>query len=213
MVLLDQIGIALGAVMILTQFSMLYRDNLFFRWGTRLVVGFAMADSLAWAMWGLNYYVWEPSTEKGQWWWWLGVPLGLMLYTRLSRPHAWISKYPLGVQLGVGVGTVAVGMLRTQILDQITFTVKDVFTAVTPMEIFNALIILIGVVTVVSYFFFTREHVGVLGYSAYIGRIFIMASIAVIWAGDFMWAMAMLAGVLYYLINDFIKGLLLGAAV
>lgn len=207
----DQLGIFIGAVMILAQFTMLWKDNLFFRWGTRVVVGFAVVDSLAWGFWGLNYYVWEPWTLKGEWGWWLAVPIGLMLYTRLSRPHAWISKYPLGIQLGVGVGTVAVGSLRAQILDQITNTVKDVFTAGgTPMDIFNAVVVLVAVVTVITYFFFTREHVGILGGSAYIGRIFIMSSIAVIWAGDYMWAMAMVAGVLSYLVNDFIKGLILG---
>lgn len=209
----DQLAVLVGTIFIMTQFSMLWKDNLFFRWGTRVVVGFAVADSMGWAIYNLNYYVWSPWTGKGEWWWWIGVPLGLMLYTRLSRPHAWISKYPLGVQLGVGVGTVSVGALRAQILDQITNTVKDVFAVgATPMEVFNAVVIFIGVVTTISYFFFTREHTGVLGYSAYIGRIFIMGSIAVIWAGDYMWAMAMLAGVLSFLVNDFLKGLVLGGA-
>lgn len=206
------LGIFIGGVMVLSQFTMMWKDNVFFRWGTRVVVGYRLINSMAWAFYNLNYRVWEPWTIDGEWWWWLGVPLGLMLYFRLSRPHAWIAKYPLGVQLGVGVGTVAVGALRAQILDQITNTISDVFAAKTGMQIFNAIVVVIGVITCISYFFFTREHTGILGGTAYIGRAYIMTSIAVIWAGDYMWAMAMLAGVLDYMVNTFLKGLLLGYA-
>jgi len=37
-----------------------------------------------------------------------------------------------------------------------------------------------------------------------------MAYIAVVWAGNYMWAMAILAGVLTFLVNNFVKRLLLG---
>jgi len=135
-----------------------------------------------------------------------------MMYGRLSRKYAWISKYPTSFQLGVGVGVTTVAMLRAQIIDQLGFTVTDLFKARMSLELFNAIVVLIAVVTVISYFFFTLEHKGVVGYSAYIGRVFIMASTAVLWAGDYMWAMAMMAGILSFLVNDFVKKLLLGMA-
>lgn len=210
MVWQDQLGTVMSAIVILTQFTMLWKDNVFFRWGTRVVVGYAMVDWMAWAWYYLNIRMWVPFTTKGEWWWWFGIILGLMLYLRLSRQYAWVAKYPLAVQLGLGIGVTAATLLRAQILDQIQFTINSLFTAKTTMDLFNAIVVFIGVATVLSYFFFTREHTGVLARTAYVGRAYIMASVAVIWAGDYMWAMAILAGVLSFLVNNFVKNLLLG---
>lgn len=207
----EQFGVLVSTIIILSQLSVLWKDNPFFRWGTRIVVGYNVGASLPSFTYTMDRYVWQPMTGPRQEYWWLiAVALGLLLYTRLSRPHAWISKYPLGVQLGVGVGIAAVQMLRAQVIDPIAYTVSDIFTAVEPASLLNAIVIFVALVTVISYFLFTREHTGIIGGSAYVGRGFMMASIAVIWAGDYVWAMAMLAGTLWFLIRDFFRGLILG---
>jgi len=208
-----QAGTLMATIVIVSQLTMLWKDNFFFRWGTRIVVAYAVADSMGWSLYYLNTRFWTPFTTKGEWWWMLAVLAGLMLYFRLSRQYGWVAKYPLGLQLGLGVGVASVAMLRAQILDQVVWTVRDLFTAKTTMEVFNAIVAFVAVASVVSYFFFTREHTGVLKVSAFVGRAFMMASIAVIWAGDYIWAMAILAGVLTFLVNSFVKGLLLGMPV
>jgi len=212
-VIQDQIGILLASTIILSQLTMLWKDNFFFRWGTRIAVGFMMMDQMGWAFYYLNQRFWVPATTRGEWWWWLAIIVGLMLYFRLSRQYGWVAKYPLGLQLGLGVGVASTAMLRAQIVDQVVYTVRDLFSAKTSMELFNAVVAFVALATVVSYFFFTREHKGVLAGSAFVGRAFMMASIAVIWAGDYMWAMAIMAGVLTFLVNTFVKGLLLGMPV
>jgi len=208
----DQLGTLMSAIVILSQFTMLWKDNVFFRWGTRIVVGYALVDAMGWGWYYVNLRMWQPYVTKGEWWWWGAIILTIMLYTRLTKQYAWISKYPLAIQLGLGVGVTSVAMLRSQIIDQLGFTIDSLFTT-TGMDLFNAIIVFIGVATVISYFFFTHEQTGILGRTAYVGRAFIMASIAVIWAGDYMWSMAILAGVLFFLVNTFIKGLLLGMTV
>jgi len=207
-----QLGTVVSTIVILSQLSMIWKENVFFRWGTRVAVGFALVYTAFSNLWYLNSRVYNPVTTKGEFLWIIPVILGLMMYSRLSRKYAWLSKYPTSFQLGVGVGVTTVAMLRGQIIDQLGYTVRDIFQAGTSMELFNAIVVLIAVVTVISYFFFTREHTGLVGRSAYIGRVFIMASTAVLWAGDYIWAMAMIAGILSFLINDFIKGLLFGMA-
>lgn len=209
----DQLAVVLATTIILSQLTMLWKDNFFFRWGTRLVVGVIMMDAMGWALYYINRNMWQPYTTKGEWWWWGAIIAGLMLYFRLSRRYAWVAKYSLGLQLGLGVGVACVAMLRTQILDMITYTVQGLFIAKTAMDLFNAVVVFVGLATVISYFFFTREHTGVLAGSAFVGRAFMMASISVIWAGDYMWAMAIAAGILSFLVNNFIKGLLLGIPV
>ena len=206
----DQLGVLAGAIMVIGQFTMLWKDNVYFRVTTRIVVGYYMMYLMVYYIYFADIRAWVPLVTQGQWWWAIAIILGIMMYTRITRNYAWIAKYPLGIGLGAGVGTVAVTTLRAQILDQLTYTVSGLFTATSAYDLFNAIVILVGVSSVISYFFFTHEQKGVLGYTAAIGRAFIMASVAVIWAGDYMWAMAICAGVLSYLLNIFIKGLILG---
>ena len=209
MTIQDSLGILFSTIMILSQLSLLWGDNLFFRWGTRIVIGFSVIHTAIWQLYWIDYRAIQPIMTDGDIKFVIPLILGLMMYARLSRPNAWISKYPMGVQLGVGVGVVSVSMLRSQILDQLRFTVEGLFEATTAMALLNAVLVLIGTVTVMSYFFFTKEHTGILGISTYIGRAFIMSSIATIWAGDYIWAMSMLAGQLQFLIKEFLMGLVL----
>ena len=211
MVIQDQIGVLVSSIMIVSQLSLIAGDNFFFRWSTRVVIGFSVMHALIWGLYWSNRYAIEP-IMKGELVWIIPLVLGLMMYTRLTKRYAWISKYPMGLQLGVGFGVVTVSMIRSQILDQIKMTIMDIVQATSAYNLMNALLVFIGSITVTTFFFFTKEHTGILGKSAYVGRAFIMSSIAVIWAGDYIWAMSMLAGQLQYLIREFLFGLVLGGA-
>lgn len=211
MVIQDQIGVLVSTILILCQLSLIAGDNFLFRWSTRVVIGFSVIHALIWGIYWSNRYAIEPIMQ-GELIWIIPLLLGLMMYTRLTKNYAWISKYPMGLQLGVGFGVVTVSMVRSQILDQIRMTITDITGATSAYALLNGILVLIGTITVISFFFFTREHTGILGKSAYIGRIFIMSSIAVIWAGDYIWAMSMMAGQLQYLIKEFLFGLVLGGS-
>ena len=207
----EQLGVLVSAILIVSQLSLIAGDNFFFKWSTRLVIGFSVIHAQIWGLYWSNRYAIEP-IMKGELIWIIPLVLGLMMYTRLSKKYAWISKYPMGLQLGVGFGVVVVSMIRSQILDQIRMTITDITGASSPYVLLNGLLVFIGTITVTTFFFFTKEHTGILGKSAYVGRAFIMASIAVIWAGDYIWAMSMMAGQLQYLIRDFLFGLVLGGS-
>lgn len=209
MTIQESLGIIFSTIMILTQLSLLWGDNIFFRWGTRVVIGFSVIHTAIWQLYWIDYRAIQPILTEGEYKFLIPLILGIMMYARLSKTNSWISKYPMGVQLGVGVGVVSVAALRSQILDQLRYVVEGLFEATTAMEMLNAILVLVGTVTVMSYFFFTKEHTGILGISTYIGRGFIMSSIATIWAGDYIWAMSMLAGQLQFLIKEFLMGLVL----
>jgi hypothetical protein len=206
----EQLGILVSSIMIVSQLSLVFGDNLFFRWSTKVVIGYALIHALIWGIYWTNYYAVAPVISKGQYEYIIPLILSLLMYSRLSYKYAWLSKYPMGAQLAVGFGVVSVGQLRGQILDQIRMTVVDLFAAKDWYQLLNSSLVLIGTLTVISYFFFTREHTGILSKSSYVGRIFIMSSIATIWAGDYLWAMAMLAGQLQYLVQQFLYRLILG---
>lgn len=207
----EQLGVLVSAILIVSQLSLIAGDNFFFKWSTRLVIGFSVIHAQIWGLYWSNRYAVEP-IMKGELIWIIPLLLGLMMYTRLWKKYAWISKYPMGLQLGVGFGVVVVSMIRSQILDQIRMTITDITGATSPYALLNGALVLIGTITVTTFFFFTKEHTGIIGKSAYVGRAFIMSSIAVIWAGDYIWAMSMMAGQLQYLVRDFFFGLILGGS-
>ena len=206
-----QAGLIAAAIMTLCQLSLVFGDNFFFKWSTRVVIGFSVVHAAVQYAYWTDYYGIQPLL-KGDIKWIIGLVLCLMMYGRLTSRYAWISKYPMGLQLGVGFGTVIISIARTQILDQIRVTISEILAADSAFALFNRLLILLGVISVISYFFFTREQNGVLGRLSYVGRAFIMSSIDVIWAGDYIWAMSMMAGRLQFIIRDFYFGLLLGGS-
>lgn len=208
----DVLGGLVGTFFIISVLSMLWKDNPIFRIGQQAIIGATMAhyillnfksalNNAVLPMLGGNLLLFVP------------LLLGVLMYTRLKNEIAWIARYPTGVLVGVGTGVMIAGTLRGQIIDQIKNTVLDLTNSAVSGNmtgIINTLLIAIGVVTAISFFTFTREHKGVLGISAKIGRIFLMISLGANWSGELVWYLTQLIGRLSWIINTVIKVMLLG---
>jgi hypothetical protein len=208
----DVLGGLVGTFFIISVLSMLWKDNPIFRIGQQAIIGATMAhyillnfksalNNAVLPMLGGNLLLFVP------------LLLGVLMYTRLKNEIAWIARYPTGVLVGVGTGVMIAGTLRGQIIDQIKNTVLDLTNSAVSGNmtgIINNLLIAIGVVTAISFFTFTREHKGVLGISAKIGRIFLMISLGANWSGELVWYLTQLIGRLSWIINTVIKVMLLG---
>jgi hypothetical protein len=208
----DVLGGLVGTFFIISVLSMLWKDNPIFRIGQQAIIGATMAhyillnfksalNNAVLPMLGGNLLLFVP------------LLLGVLMYTRLKNEIAWVARYPTGVLVGVGTGVMIAGTLRGQIIDQIKNTVLDLTNSAVSGNmtgIINTLLIAIGVVTAISFFTFTREHKGVLGISAKIGRIFLMISLGANWSGELVWYLTQLIGRLSWIINTVIKVMLLG---
>jgi hypothetical protein len=208
----DVLGGLVGTFFIISVLSMLWKDNPIFRIGQQAIIGATMAhyillnfksalNNAVLPMLGGNLLLFVP------------LLLGVLMYTRLKNEIAWIARYPTGVLVGVGTGVMIAGTLRGQIIDQIKNTVLDLTNSAVSGNmtgIINNLLIAIGVVTAISFFTFTREHKGVLGISAKIGRIFLMISLGANWSGELVWYLTQLIGRLSWIINTVLKVMLLG---
>lgn len=136
------------------------------------------------------------------------VPLifGLMIFTRLSRQYAWISRYPTALLAGVGTGVMFGATFDAQILTQLAMTAQ----AFIDKDIFSALVILVGVFATLTYFIYTQEHTGAIGISARLGRIFAMFSFGMNYAAELIWYLTLVVGILIRLVDLWIKGAILG---
>jgi hypothetical protein len=136
------------------------------------------------------------------------IPLifGLLIFTRLSRPYAWISRYPTALLAGVGTGVMFGATFDAQILTQLGMTAQ----AFIDKDILSALVILVGGFATLTYFIYTQEHTGALGISARLGRVFAMFSFGMNYAAELIWYLTLVVGIIIRLVDLWIKGAILG---
>jgi hypothetical protein len=195
------IGGLIGTLFLISVMSMLWKDNIFFRFGQAAIMGASVAHYTFMNFQSVHTNAIKPILA-GNVLFIIPLILGLLTYSRLRSDVSWLAKYPTNVLIGVGTGVMIAGTLRGQIIDQIKQTILDAFTG------FNGILILIGVVTAFSFFIFTKEHTGALGTSVKIGRVFLMISLGANFSGELVWYLTQMIGRLMYVLNEFIWPLL-----
>jgi len=149
-------------------FSFLYKDNPFYKFAEHLVVGVS-AGYFAIILFfnGFVPKVWIPVTKKGEWWYLLPALLGLMTWTRFSRKWSWISRFSIAFYMGIAVGVALPLEMQQRVIKQLHATMLPVYF--TNLQGFWNLLIILGVLCGLVYFFFSVEHKGVVGGAARLG--------------------------------------------
>jgi len=116
------------------------------------------------------------------------VIIGLLVFTRWTKLR-WLARYPTSIMIGIGVGLIAGLAIESQIIDMANMTIINI-TTLSPDPI-SAIIMVVGVVTVLTYFLYSRTysyqfHQGRLRMVARIGRIFLMCACGFLWCRIFI---------------------------
>ncbi|MGH7410912.1 MAG: hypothetical protein ACREJ6_07650 [Candidatus Methylomirabilis sp.] len=172
------VGSWIAAGLTLFMFSFLYKDNPFFRFGEHLYVGISMGYTIV----RIHYDVmvkslYSPVAQEGKWWLLIPALLGLLILTRFIPRVSWLSRISFAVIVGFGSGVAIPRIISSNILQQVQGTLKPILNAGQhPFGLaqFNILLILIGVITVLVYFFFSIEHKGAIQIAARTGVYFLM---------------------------------------
>jgi lipoprotein signal peptidase len=191
---------------------MLWKENPYYRFGQQFIIGAIVANNVLYSMETVYDNAIYPLVTEGKVLIIIPVLLGLLMYTRLTKEYAWASRYPLSMMLGVGMAALITGSLRGQVIDQIHVTAIDVLTALktsNPIDIVNAIIIFIGVVTTILYFVLTREQTGMFYISSRVARIFLMISIGTLYSRT-MFYLTSLVGRMKFLWEELIVKVILG---
>ncbi len=192
------IGAWVAAGLTLFMFSFLYKDNPFFRFGEHLYVGVSMGYTIVRIYYDVmvkSLYV--PVTQEGKWWFLIAALLGLLILTRFIPKVSWLSRISFAVIVGFGSGVAIPRIISSNILQQVQGTLKPILNSgQSPfgMAQFNALLILVGVITVLIYFFFSIEHKGPIKVAARIGIYFLMINFGAGFGYTVMARMSLLIG-------------------
>jgi hypothetical protein len=164
----------LTATLIVMIWSVLYRENIFYRIAEHIAIGSFFGYTLYMGLKTLYTKTFLPMIATGDLNLILVTMFGIMMWMRLipSPKLVWISRISLSLLAGISIGIGIRGAISAQIIKQ-TIMGSWIVIGDIPTSINNIITTLFAFSTLV-YFIYTREHKGVQGAIAKVGRIAIM---------------------------------------
>lgn len=195
-------------------FSFLYKDNPLFKLAEHLYVGVSVGYTIVKAYdTVIVHLIVKPIFEQGEVALLIPVAIGMLMLTRYVPKAAWMSRYAFAFIVGLGSGLAIPRTISSFILKQIEDTVRPLLSQsggdglafslnlLNPSSNLNAVIILIGVSSVLFYFFFSIEHSGPGKIIARTGIVFLMIAFGAAFGYTVMARMSLLIGRLTDLIE------------
>lgn len=199
----------IAGILTLAIYSFLYKDNPFYKVAEYIFVGISAAYWTTFLWWNYAYpNLFEP-LGKGRYLNIIPVILGLMMFTQLSRRSAWLVRFPLTFVLGVSLGLQIVAAIEGDVVPQLQgtfspFTKGALFHTYDIWTSLGYVVLLVGVLATLAYFFFSLEHKGPLGAGAKVGIYILMISFGASFGYTVMARISLLFGRLHFLLSDWL---------
>jgi hypothetical protein len=214
-----QIVSTVAAILTIAIFSFLWKDNPLYKFAEHLVVGISagywivilyqsafvskLADPIRRTVTGHPESARDPLVV-------VPILIGLMLFARFIPRIAWVQRIAMAYILGVGSGAAIPLVLQTNVIQQI-YPTMSVFlpgqTIGTAAWISNVLV-LVGVLCGLAYFFFSARHEGMLGGMSKAGIWILMVGFGASFGYTVMSRISLLYGRVNFLVFDWAKPLL-----
>ena len=189
----------------LALFSFLYKDNPFYKLAENIFAGLTAGYQVG-LIWDtiIMQKLWDPMMQNGEWW--MAVPgvLGFLMFSRFFPKFSWLSRVPLAVVFGVTSGVFLTTQLHGLVLPQMQSTMLAVWSSQGFVASLLAVVIIVGVLSTLIYFYFSHEHTGALGVTAKVGIWFIMVSFGAHFGYTVMGRVSLLIGRVQFLVEDWL---------
>ncbi len=195
-------GTIIAGILTLAIFTFLYRDNPIYKMAEYILIGVSIGYILV-ITWSntLMDRLFTPLAAGDQWHLVLPLILGLMMFGRFHSKTSVLSRIPIAVLIGAGAGLAIPAMLYARTLLQLGATVRPM-TDGSLMSTISGLVVLVGVITTIVYFYFSREHRGALGTAAKVGTWFLMIFFGTTFGYTVMSRMSIFIGRVDFLLSD-----------
>jgi len=209
MSIIEFLQIWIIAFFTLSLFSFLYRDNPFYRLAEHIFAGLSAGYyvGLVWNSVIIQQMI-DPMFDNGRWWLIFPGFLGVLMFSRFSRNYSWISRLSLAFVMGNTAGIFLLSELHGKVLPQMQSTMLSLNPGQGFAKFILALVVVVGVLSTLIYFYFSKEHRGALGGIARIGIWFIMVSFGAHFGYTVMARISLLIGQVQFLINDWLGSLI-----
>ena len=203
------LGTWLAAFFTLCMLSFLYKDNPFFRIAESFFAGLS-----------LGYYIGIVANQtlkpnlvlplvqefSTNWHLLFAGGLGVMLYFRYIKRVAWVSRWALAVYVGYYVGVNMMQKLHGEVIPQVGDTMLSL--SWTGIGTLWNVVMVVGVLSVLIYFYFSAEHKGAVGGISRVGIWFLMVSFGAAFGYTVMGRISLLIGRMVFLVNEWARPLI-----
>ncbi len=205
----ETVGIWVAAILTISIYSFLYKENPLYRFAEHLVIGIS-----------LGYFVVINTTrviiprlieplkagESGAWVLIIPAILGLLYITRFFPKAAWLSRYPMAFLMGAGMGIGFPLSMKAQVLRQLEATLIPLYETGMSWEIVVGNVVLVlGTLAALIYFFFSKPHKGpFFGTGSKIGIWIIMVGFGATFGFTVMGRISLLIGRVQFLLGDWL---------
>jgi len=212
------IGIWIGALLTLAIYSFLYRDNPIYKLAEHVFVGVSAGYYVGVTFWDTVVpKVWQPLFDPFA----VGrdrpdllvIPpalLGLLIFTRFFPRASWLARMPICFVIGAGAGAAIPAAVQGLVMKHVSSTMlplyvhDDTHKTVAAGLVGGAqnLLLIVGVISVLCYFYFSKPHKGVLGAGARFGIWLLMVAFGATFGNTVMARISLLIGRLRFLHED-----------
>jgi len=201
-------GVWVAAALTLFIFSFLYKDNPLYKFAEHLFVGVSAGYIVVQQFWQVLWpNLLQPATTAGtphQWKYFVGGALCVLLFTRLFPAASWLSRYTIAALIGTFAGLKVTGFAQAEVVEQVRATMVPLWINGDPVSSLNHLILVVGVITTLVFFFFSKEHKGAIGATARLGIWYLMVSFGAAYGFTVMSRISLLIGRFMFLLDDWL---------
>lgn len=160
----------LAVIMTIAIFSFLYKDNPLYRFAEHLVVGASAGYFAILLFHGTLYPNLIQKLVDGHYLYFIPASLGLMMWTRFLPKYAHLSRLPLALTVGIGAGIAIPLEFSTRVLRQILAVTDPISWTnfwgtrfLDPGAGVWDIMVFLGTIAGLTYFFFSLPHKGAVG--------------------------------------------------
>ncbi|MBK8233658.1 MAG: hypothetical protein IPK72_24555 [Candidatus Eisenbacteria bacterium] len=212
----------IGAFLTLMIFSFLWKDNVFYKFAEHLFVGVSAAY---WMVVGIHTTIlpnligklWPETVKhlipglagsKPEYDYVIPLIFGLLLLTRLLPKIHFLSRWAMALVIGYAAGTNLIRYLQSDLMSQISSTIRPLIVPGTAGLEWGAtishIVLFLGVICGLIYFFFSREHTGIFKPASRIGIWVLMVTFGASFGYTVMARISLLTGRVQYLFRDWL---------
>lgn len=201
-----------AALLTLAILSFLWRDSPVYRIAEYLFVG-ASAGYFAAVSWHTN--IREDLLEKllpgafgvdgdPQWVLLGGVVVGVTILLRLVPSVSWVARIGIGFIVGFNAGIQIFSQMSGFVLAQLEATLRPFYQGGSFGALLNELLVSLGAVTGLAYFYFSREQRGWFGVATRLGLWCLMIAFGAAYGNTVMTRISIMAGRVIFLLGDWL---------
>jgi hypothetical protein len=209
------LGLWVQALLTFAIFSFLIGDNPIYKFAEHLFVGISAGYGvvIVWKQAVLPLLVFKlfPALgnnpeEAANYWVLVPGMLGMLMLSRFIPRYDWLSRYPIAFVVGLYSGAGIPAVVQANLLEHSRATMQPIWALGDTdwAAALSALVVLVGVITTLTYFYFSRPHRGLLGVSSRIGILFLMVAFGASFGNTVMARVSLLIGRVEFLLYDWL---------